>query len=98
MYLNLDNGVAKTGGKCYNIFIECGRGSMVERDLAKVKTRVRFPSPAPVSSAERRFFYAFLEKYRPASNSMYVGRKSIIWLITSGGVSSADIVRSTTMT
>ena len=50
MYLNLDNGVAKTGGKCYNIFIECGRGSMVERDLAKVKTRVRFPSPAPISN------------------------------------------------
>ena len=25
----------------------CGRGSMVERDLAKVETRVRFSSPAP---------------------------------------------------
>ena len=57
MYLNLDNGVAKTGGKCYNISIDCGRGSMVERDLAKVKTRVRFPSPAPVKHPPEGGFF-----------------------------------------
>ncbi len=29
----------------------CGRGSMVELELPKLTTRVRFPSPAPLSSA-----------------------------------------------
>lgn len=32
----------------------CGRSSMVEQELPKLLTRVRFPSPAPKAASERR--------------------------------------------
>ena len=34
---------------CYDVsfYGACGRGSMVELELPKLTTRVRFPSPAP---------------------------------------------------
>ena len=33
----------------------CGRGSMVELELPKLTTRVRFPSPAPDLTGHHRF-------------------------------------------
>ena len=33
----------------------CGRGSMVELELPKLTTRVRFPSPAPALTGHHRF-------------------------------------------
>ena len=44
----------------------CGRGSMVELELPKLTTRVRFPSPAPAMlrrSFERRFLLHCATKY-----------------------------------
>jgi hypothetical protein len=34
------------------ISIDCGRSSMVERQLPKLHTRVRFPSPAPIFASK----------------------------------------------
>lgn len=34
----------------YCLSLNCGRGSMVELELPKLVTRVRFPSPAPQDS------------------------------------------------
>ncbi len=36
------------------MFPHCGRDSMVEFQLPKLTTRVRFPSPAPLKLTERR--------------------------------------------
>ena len=36
------------------IWLECGCSSMVERQLPKLHTRVRFPSPAPVFPERKR--------------------------------------------
>ena len=35
--------------------LDCGRGSMVELELPKLTTRVRFPSPAPDLTGHHRF-------------------------------------------
>lgn len=37
----------------------CGRGSMVELELPKLTTRVRFPSPAPRNPKPRTCSLAF---------------------------------------
>ena len=37
----------------------CGRGSMVELELPKLTTRVRFPSPAPWNLKPRNMFLGF---------------------------------------
>ena len=41
----------------WSIIKVCGRGSMVEPDLPKVVTRVRFPSPAPVRKKCKRIAF-----------------------------------------
>ena len=39
--------------------LNCGRGSMVELELPKLTTRVRFPSPAPWTLQPRLITLAF---------------------------------------
>ncbi len=39
--------------------LNCGRGSMVELELPKLTTRVRFPSPAPWNPKPRNMFLGF---------------------------------------
>lgn len=43
----------------------CGRGIMVARQLPKLKTRVRFPSPAPkIQPAFCRFNFYYVFKFQ----------------------------------
>ena len=39
----------------YCLSLNRGRGSMVELELPKLTTRVRFPSPAPALTGHHRF-------------------------------------------
>ena len=42
------------------MFSHCGRDSMVELQLPKLSTRVRFPSPAPSNASARHIRLAVL--------------------------------------
>jgi hypothetical protein len=54
--------------------IVCGRSSMAERQLPKLHTRVRFPSPAPAFSQSLRDGFAggFAESVHPLSSSFLI--------------------------
>ena len=45
------------------VFTTCGRSSLVERQLPKLKRGVRFPSPAPVKQEAIAKAVAFLLPY-----------------------------------
>ena len=50
---------------CQLVFVEQTRGcsSMVERQLPKLRTRVRFPSPAPNNAAHQHLVLVLVLKY-----------------------------------
>ena len=67
--------------------LDCGRGSMVELELPKLVTRVRFPSPAPkkrtaMVSRHCRFSFVGLKlKRRNRTDEVEFRRKTVQWTV-----------------
>ena len=56
--------------KVIKLGINCGRGIMAARQLPKLKTRVRFPSPAPkIKPTLCRFYFWFVDAEKNPTES-----------------------------